>query len=78
MASQTCPNCNGRELYRTVHPIGSGGGGHAPNYLPGLSSSIFTAAKFEIVVCEGCGLTRFFANREAREKLSSSSKWVRA
>ena len=31
-----CPNCGGRTLYRG--PETSAGGGHAPNYLPGLGT----------------------------------------
>jgi len=72
----TCPNCKGRELYKAKRPVGSGGG-YAPNYLPGLGSSVLRSPKFEVVVCQNCGLTRFFAAPEARQKLSTSSKWVR-
>jgi predicted nucleic-acid-binding Zn-ribbon protein len=78
MEIPTCPNCKGRELYKAKRLIGSGGGGHAPNYLPGLGSSFLFAAKLEVVVCQDCGLTRFFAAPEARQKLSTSAKWERA
>lgn len=76
MEAQTCPNCRGRELYRSKRPVGSGGG-YAPNYLPGLGSFLRCSARLEVVVCSDCGLTRFFASPEARAKLSSSTKWVR-
>ncbi len=67
-----CPNCGGRTLYEG--PEVSSGGGHAPNYLPGLGRFI-AAAKFRLVVCRDCGLARFFASAEAREKLKDSNKW---
>ncbi len=48
-----CPNCQSKNLYKTKTGVASGGG-HAPNYLPGLgkwyragafpSSSAATAA----------------------------------
>ena len=69
-----CPNCGGRTLYRG--PATSSGGGHAPNYLPGLGRFIFSA-KFVLVVCRDCGLTRFFvAEPEARARLRESGKWT--
>ena len=68
-----CPNCGGRELYGTK---ASAGGGHAPNYLPGLGGFWMTA-KFELVLCRDCGLTRFFASRDAMEKVANSKKWKR-
>ncbi len=69
-----CPNCGGRTLYRG--PATSSGGGHAPNYLPGLGRFIFSA-KFVLVVCRDCGLTRFFvAEPEARARLKESGKWT--
>ena len=69
-----CPNCGGRTLYRG--PATSSGGGHAPNYLPGLGRFIFSA-KFVVVVCRDCGLTRFFvAEPEARARLRESGKWT--
>ena len=67
-----CPNCESKNLYRG--PATSAGGGHAPNYLPGLGRFLSTA-KFVLVVCRDCGLTRFFAQPEARAKLSESGKW---
>ena len=67
-----CPDCGGRTLYRG--PATSAGGGHAPNYLPGLGR-FFSSAKFVLVVCRDCGLTRFYAQPEARAELKESSKW---
>ncbi len=67
-----CTNCGSRNQYQS-EPV-SAGGGHAPNYLPGLGG-YFKAEKFRIVICRQCGLTRFFAREEALEKLGQSEKW---
>jgi predicted nucleic-acid-binding Zn-ribbon protein len=67
-----CPNCGGRTLYQG--PATSSGGGYAPDYLKGLGRFLSTA-RFVIVVCRDCGLTRFFAQPEARAKLKESGKW---
>jgi DNA-directed RNA polymerase subunit RPC12/RpoP len=70
-----CPNCSGSNLYRTRKPVSSGGG-HAPNYLPGLGR-LLLSGRFDLVVCRDCGLTRFFATRESTEKLGDASRWER-
>lgn len=67
-----CPNCGGHTLYEG--PETSAGGGHAPSYLPGLGGFI-RQAKFVLVVCRDCGLTRFFASAQARAKLKESRHW---
>jgi predicted nucleic-acid-binding Zn-ribbon protein len=67
-----CPECGGRTLYRG--PGTSSGGGHAPDFLPGLGKFVFSA-RFVLVVCRDCGLTRFFAQPEARAKLKDAKKW---
>jgi predicted nucleic-acid-binding Zn-ribbon protein len=67
-----CSNCGGRTLYRG--PETSSGGGQAPTYLAGLGGFV-RSAKFTLVVCRDCGLTRFFASPDARAKLRESSKW---
>lgn len=46
--------------------------------LPDLGRSFWRPfAKFQVVVCAECGLTRFYAEGEARAKLSTASQWVR-
>lgn len=70
-----CPNCQSRNVYRTTKPVASGGG-HAPNFLPGVGSW-FRAGRFDIVVCRDCGLTRFFVQQEDRDDLDDSNKWER-
>jgi predicted nucleic-acid-binding Zn-ribbon protein len=72
MKISPCPNCSGTRLFRSKEV--SAGGGHAPNYLPGLGGMI-NAEKFVLVLCRDCGLTRFFARSEALQKLTESSKW---
>jgi hypothetical protein len=72
-AVSPCSNCGGRNLFRTRKPL-SAGGGHAPNYLPGLGR-FFRTGKFSLVVCRDCGLTRWFAWSEALQKLGESDKW---
>ncbi len=69
-----CPNCNSNQLFQS-EPV-SAGGGHAPNYLPGLGGFL-TTEKFLLVLCRDCGLTRFFARAEALAKLGESGKWRR-
>ena len=71
--SRECPECGRRNLYRTNV---SAGGGYAPNYLPQLGKWMM-APKFEVVLCQDCGLTRFFAPKEATAQVSSSNKWTR-
>ena len=73
MRTSECPDCGGRNLYETKV---SAGGGYSPNYLPGLGS-VWGSAKFRVVLCRDCGLTRWFAPEEARRKVSDSKKWTR-
>lgn len=70
--SSICPECGNSNLYSSAGV--SAGGGYAPNYLPGLGSFL-SSAKFAVVACKDCGLTRFFASSEARAKLHQSDKW---
>ena len=74
MKTSTCTDCGSNNLFRS-RPV-SAGGRHAPNYLPGLGTFL-RAARFELVLCKDCGLTRFIASPEAREKLSDSKDWRR-
>lgn len=74
MNPTSCPDCKGRNLYEG--PPVSAGGGHAPDYLPGLGTW-WRAERFHLVICRDCGLARFFASKEAREKLADSPKWKR-
>jgi predicted nucleic-acid-binding Zn-ribbon protein len=70
--TSTCPECGQANLYSSDEV--SAGGGYAPNYLPGLGN-LLLAAKFRMIVCRDCGLTRFFASKAALAKLPDSGKW---
>ncbi len=69
-----CPNCGSNRIY--IYTTGIAGGGYAANYLPDLGGFL-RCAKFYPAVCEDCGLTRFFTDRETRTKLNQSTKWTR-
>ena len=75
MKTSSCPECGRSNLYSSKEV--SSGGGYAPNYLPGLGGFL-ASAKFTVVVCKDCGLSRFFASSAAREKLSDSNTWHKA
>jgi DNA-directed RNA polymerase subunit RPC12/RpoP len=68
-----CPNCGSRALYKSF-AVSAAVRGYSPDLLPGLGS-FFVPGKYNLVMCRDCGLTRFFAQAEAREKLSDSKKW---
>lgn len=71
LQSKLCPNCSGEELYcRRL----SSAGGHGPYLLQGLGSFLHYA-EFDVVVCARCGLTRFFAEPEARENVRTNGDW---
>ncbi len=68
-----CPGCGGSSLYQNRDVESRGG--YGPDLLPGLGGFV-RSAKFVVVVCSTCGLTRFYAQLEAREKLGDSKKWT--
>jgi predicted nucleic-acid-binding Zn-ribbon protein len=72
---RTCPECGSRDQYQAGKPV-SAGGGHAPNFLPDLGTW-YRPGRFEVVVCADCGLTRYYAEAEARQKLGKAAKWGR-
>jgi predicted nucleic-acid-binding Zn-ribbon protein len=76
MTPTPCPNCESHDQYRSKEV--AAGSGHAPNYLPGLGRW-YATAKFNVVVCRSCGLTRFFASEEARANLADAAEgtWTR-
>ena len=69
-----CPSCGGRNLFESK-PV-SAGGGHAPDQLPGLGTW-WVAERYTVVLCQDCGLMRFFALETALGKLPQSTKWKR-
>jgi predicted nucleic-acid-binding Zn-ribbon protein len=66
-----CPNCGGTELFRSI-PIQPQSG--ISNPFIGLGS-FFMTATFHVVICRACGMTRFFADPDACDKLERSSYW---
>ena len=72
--ASTCPECDGSNVYESVGV--SAGGGYAPNYLPGLGA-FMVSGRFKVRLCRDCGFTRFFADKEALDKLPQSNKWHR-
>jgi predicted nucleic-acid-binding Zn-ribbon protein len=70
-SKSTCPECGEAPLYTTTV---TAAGGYGPNFLPGLHG-FWRMPKFDVVVCASCGLTRFYAEATAREKLSRSERW---
>jgi len=67
-----CPNCGSRALYRSEEVEATST--HGPNILPWLGRFLYRA-RMSLVLCQGCGLVRLFADAEARAKVSESKKW---
>jgi hypothetical protein len=65
-----CPECNSVEVYAYERFIGANSS-DGPSLLPKLGSNWLLPALFLPVVCKNCGLARFYASEEAREKLDS-------
>lgn len=68
-----CSECKSDRVYQYKKHMEFGGFGG--ELLPGLAPSMFSLAKFLPVVCFDCGHIRFFASKEAREKLEASDNW---
>lgn len=68
----TCPNCGQKNIYQCT--FGISGGGYAANYLPGLGG-LFSSAELYPVICQDCGLVRFFIDEDARSKLEYAEEW---
>ena len=74
--ARTCPSCGGANLY--ISDKVSSGGGHAPNYLPGLETHWrLVSARLYVVVCVDCGLVRFFTDDEVTSRIPESKHWRR-
>ena len=71
--SHACPECQGPNLYSTTVYSGRGNG---VSLLPGLGGFLHFAT-FNVVVCANCGLTRFYADKSALDKLSKAHQWRR-
>ena len=68
-----CPECGGATLY---HKTVKSAGPYGPALLPGLGG-FCRFAKFKVVVCGDCGLTRFFTESRALAKLPQVHQWRR-
>ena len=68
---RACPECGGHSLYQTTDTVSDG---HGRILLPGLGSFL-CVAEVQIRVCADCGLTRYYAEPAAREKLRTSDRW---
>ena len=71
---KACPECGSNKVYRYKKPIESAGA-YGPVLLPKLNPGFLSTAKMVVVVCKDCGLIRFYATEEAREKLGDSEHW---
>lgn len=69
-----CPECDGPNVFHTETNSGSG---YGPVLLPGLGGFL-RMARFRVVVFADCGLTRFYAEPDARAKLPRKNAWRRA
>jgi hypothetical protein len=67
------PHCGGTELYVRRLPSD---GEQGPYLLKGLGGFLHFA-DLDVVVCAGCGLTRFFAEPEARRRVRENQDWRR-
>jgi len=68
---KNCPECGGQNLYGVTARSKA-----ASFLLPGLGG-FFRFARFEVVVCADCGLTRFFVPEADRKRLSKAKQWRR-
>lgn len=71
----TCPGCGSNSLYISAKGI-PGGGGYAPDLLPGLHPW-YRSGRLRAVVCADCGLYRQFVEEPARDAVRHSAKWRR-
>ncbi|MBL4671961.1 MAG: helix-turn-helix transcriptional regulator [Arenicella sp.] len=69
-----CSECKSDRIYQYKKHTEIGGFGG--ELLPGLASGMFSLAKFLPVICLDCGHIRFFASKEARDKLEGSDDWT--
>jgi predicted nucleic-acid-binding Zn-ribbon protein len=69
-----CPECKSPNLFCIET---NSGGGYGPILLPRLGGFL-RMARFCVVVCADCGLTRFYAEPGARAKLPRANGWRRA
>jgi DNA-binding XRE family transcriptional regulator len=69
-----CSECKSDRVYQYKKHMEFGGFGG--ELLPGLAPGNFSLATLLPVVCFDCGHIRFFASKEARDKLEASDGWT--
>ena len=80
--TKKCPECGAESLFHT-RTKANGTGAYGPHYLEGLGTPVLSGliqmdrAKFQVVVCADCGLTRLYADGESRAKLPKADNWQR-
>ena len=75
MQMKPCPECKSGNIYQYKDYVEFGGFGG--ELLPKLATGMFSLAKYRPVICFDCGHIRFFASKEARNKLENSKSWMR-
>lgn len=71
--TRRCSDCRSTRLYEYESDVDTttiGG-----ELLPKLSSGVFGSAKVRPVVCAECGLLKYYAAKDAIEKLAASKHW---
>jgi predicted nucleic-acid-binding Zn-ribbon protein len=68
-----CVECSSPRLFETTT---GANGGYGPTLLPGLGRFLHVP-RFRVLICESCGLTRFYAEPAARSRLEDSKHWRR-
>ena len=74
-----CPECNSNNVHRYkeyIDPLALAGSSSI--FLPKLTPNFFSSGsstKYLPVVCMDCGHVRFFASKEALNKIDSSGNW---
>ena len=80
MSSESkCPNCGEESIYRARDVSASGRTwpfATPMTLLPKLGH-LLTPPTFTVLVCADCGLTRLFADTEARSNLATSNRWTK-
>jgi predicted nucleic-acid-binding Zn-ribbon protein len=77
MSANTCPECGSSQLFRSVPTATWGSREAGATIFPGLGTGWAAQARFTVVACKDCGLSRLYLSHEGREQLGSSDSWRR-
>lgn len=72
LSPKPCPECGSDNIFS--HGGIDVRGGYGPDLLPG-TSGILVSAKMRAVVCKDCGLIRYYAGKDALEKVTKQNGW---